>query len=92
MADKKDTVTSSKLFRTGTGRLMGMVLSAGSGSVLFTFYDNTAGSGTKIFEVSVSTSQVLVLLLPESYFVNFSTGLYLAIGAGGYATVWWREY
>ena len=44
MADNMNKLSQHTLLRTGTGRLIGMVLSASSGTVTFTFYDNTAGS------------------------------------------------
>jgi hypothetical protein len=92
MSDQLKTVTASSGLRTGTGRLIGMVLSASSGTVTFTYYDNTAGSGTKLLEINVSNTIPVVLFLAEKYFIDFTTGLYLSIGVGGSATVWWREY
>ena len=92
MADVAKVFSASAGLRTGTGRLMGMVLSASSGTVMFTFYDNTAGSGTKILEIHVPNAFPFVLFLSEKCFLDFTTGLYLSIGVGGSATVWWREY
>jgi hypothetical protein len=92
MADTLKTITASAVLCTGTGRLIGMVLSASSGTVTFTYYDNTAGSGTKLLEINVPNAMPVILFLAEKYFIDFTTGLYLTIGSGGSATVWWREY
>lgn len=92
MSDNVKTVTTSTSLDTGTGRLVGMVLSTSSGTVQFTFYDNTAGSGTKLLEIQVPNAQPVILFLAERFFINFSTGLYLSIGVGGSATVWWSAY
>jgi hypothetical protein len=92
MSDNVKTVTTSTSLDTGTGRLVGMVLSTSSGTVQFTFYDNTTGSGTKLLEIQVPNAQPVILFLAERFFINFSTGLYLSIGVGGSATVWWSAY
>jgi len=92
MADNRNTVTSSTLLRTGTGSLIGMVLSASTGTTTFTFWNNTASSATKILEIHVSNAQPVILFLSEMFFIDFTTGLYLTVGSNGSATVWWRDY
>jgi hypothetical protein len=92
MADTSQVVATNTLLRTGAGRLVGMVLSCSSGTTSFNFYDNTAGSGTKILEIYVPSSFPMTIFFSERFFLDFTTGLYLAVAANGTATVWWRTY
>jgi hypothetical protein len=94
MSDKTGVYSSSILLRTGKGRLVKIHItnSSLSATATATFYDNTAGSGTKIFEAHVSGSRPVNVSLPESQALYFATGLYLSLGSGLTATVWWREY
>jgi hypothetical protein len=59
--------------------------------VTATFYDNTAGSGTKIFEASLVTSGPIVIFFPDYLAPRFATGLYIALGLTISATVWSRQ-
>lgn len=93
MADKHDVKSSSTNLRNGTGILVGMVITCSSATAaLATFYDNTAGSGTKLFEAHVSSYTPLVIFFPERTALAFTTGLYLTLAANLTATVWWREF
>lgn len=67
--------TSSALIKTGPGGVHSIVLAAGSDTATLIIYDNTAGSGTVICELSAvaNTSESAVLD------VTFSTGLYMAL-------------
>ena len=91
MSDQILVVSSSSLLRTGPGQLVGLVITCSTLSALATFYNNTSGSGTKIFEAHVSTNQPLVLFFSEKFAPFFTTGLYLSLAANLTATVWWRE-
>lgn len=91
MSDQVQVVSSSSLLRTGLGQLVGLVITCSSSSALATFYNNTAGSGTKIFEAYISTSYPLVIFFSERFAPFFSTGLFLNLAANLTATVWWRE-
>jgi hypothetical protein len=92
MSDNVQTVTASTSLHTGTGRLVGMLLSANTDKIVFTFYDNTTGSGTKLLELNVPYEHPVILFLSERFFIDFVTGLYLSFGSGGSATVWWSTY
>jgi hypothetical protein len=92
MADQVEVVTSSAEIADGMGYLVGVVLSATSGTPVATFYDNTAGSGTKIFEVSVQVGYPVIIFFPTRFAPKFSTGLYANLGANMSATIWTREY
>jgi hypothetical protein len=92
MSDKTQTVSTSTLLHTGAGQLMAVAISSSSGSPIATFYDNTSGSGTKIFEAYVPTGYPLLHKFGEILAPFFSNGLYLSLAAGMTATVWWREF
>jgi hypothetical protein len=92
MADKTGVYSSSSLLRTGRGQLVGMVLSCSSGTPAATFYDNISGSGSKLFEIFVQVGYPQSFFFSERFALDFSTGLYLSLGANLSASVWWREY
>jgi hypothetical protein len=71
---------------------LGVMISASSGAPLATFYDNTAGSGTKIFECIVPTGNPVIVFFPTRFAIKFETGLYLSLAANLTATVWTREF
>jgi 3-dehydroquinate dehydratase len=92
MADVRTVYTSSALIYTGKGQLVGVVITSTSGtSTTATFYDNTAGSGTKILECHVSNLNTVDLFFADRYAPRFNTGLYLALGSNLTATVWTRQ-
>ena len=91
MADSVQVASSSVLLRTGAGQLVGVVITCSSTAALATFYNNTAGSGTKIFEAHVSTDQPLIIFFSDRFALFFTTGLYLSLAANLTVTVWWRE-
>jgi hypothetical protein len=92
MADVVGVYTSSGLIHTGKGVLQAVTLTCtGTLGVTATFYDNTAGSGTKIFEASLVTSGPLVIFFPDHLAPRFATGLYIALGLTISATVWSRQ-
>ncbi len=92
MADLQAVYSSSSLIRTGRGQLDGCVISTTSATgVTATFYDNTSGSGTKIFEANVIVGHPLIMFFSETFSPGFATGLYLALAANMTATVWIRQ-
>lgn len=91
MADVVDVKTSSALLHTGSGQLVGLVVTASVANSTVTIYDNTAGSGTIIFSALVSTPQPLVIFLADRFALKFSTGLYLSLSNGLTAVVWSRQ-
>jgi hypothetical protein len=55
MANYQQVITAATLVHTGAGYLAGLVISAdGTTPLTATFYNNTAGSGTIIFQVHIS--------------------------------------
>jgi hypothetical protein len=91
MADIQQVKTSSGLIVTGKGILTGLIASvtAASTQATITAYDNTAASGTIIFQVEVYSGQApLVLFFPDRFAPRFSTGLYLALDANLTVVVW----
>ena len=93
MSDRNGVYSASALLRTGKGQLIGAVITNSSATpATATFYDNTAGSGTKLLEAHVSSSRPFEVFFSERMALDFSTGLYLALGSNLSATVWWREY
>ncbi len=91
MADVLGVHVASTLLHTGKGQLAGVVLTCSSGNATATFYDNTAGSGTKIFEASVTYLTPLVIFFGDRYAPRFATGLYLTLAANLFAVVWSRQ-
>jgi hypothetical protein len=92
MADAIGVYTSSSLIYSGAGVVQGLVLSAtGATGVTVTLYDNTAGSGTKIFEASLAVSSPIVIFFPDLLAPRFATGLYISVGLTVSATVWSRQ-
>jgi hypothetical protein len=91
MSDIQQVKTASALIITGPGILTGIVasVSAASSQATLTCYDNTAASGTIIFQVELySESLPLVIFLSDQYAIRFSTGLYLALDANLIVTIW----
>ena len=94
MADIQQVKTASGVVVSGRGLLTGVVASvdgsASRGTV--TFYDNTAGSGTVIFQVEVfSEVGPLVVFFEDRFAPRFGTGLYLEVDAGLVVVVWASE-
>jgi hypothetical protein len=94
MADIQQVMTASGAVVSGRGILAGIIASieasASRGTV--TAYDNTAGSGTIIFQVEVFSEQApFVLFFADQYAPRFGTGLYLAMDAGLVVNVWASE-
>ncbi|HEX9091031.1 MAG TPA: hypothetical protein VF831_06045 [Anaerolineales bacterium] len=91
MADVISVNTASGLLHTGSGQLVGLVLTSNAAALQVTIYDNTSGSGTIIFSAYVSNALPLVLFLADRFAIKFSTGLYLNLAAGIAAVVWSRQ-
>jgi len=92
MADVVSVHTSSALIYHGEGVLQAVVLTCTSATgVTCTFYDNSAGSGTKIFEASIVTSGPMVIFFPDHLAPRFATGLYIVVGSTMSVTVWSRQ-
>jgi len=93
MADVVSVHTASGLIHTGKGTLQAVSITttAATGTNTATFYDNTAGSGTKIFEASLVTSGPIVIFFPDALAPRFATGLYISVGLTISATVWTRQ-
>jgi hypothetical protein len=92
MADTRNVLAASGLIDTGKGVLAGLVITCSSSTAaLATFYDNTAGSGTKILEGYVSSTHPLVIFFSDRFAPIYATGLYLLLAANLTATVWTRQ-
>lgn len=91
MANAVTITTVGALIHTGKGAITGLVITASTGNPLTTFYDNTAGSGTKLFEVYTSSAHPTVIFFPDAYALRFTTGCYIALAANQTATVWTRQ-
>jgi hypothetical protein len=91
MADVVTITTIGALIHTGKGQLVGMVITASTGNPLTTFYDNTASTGTKLFEVYTSASHPTMIFFPDKFALRFSTGCYIAMAANQSATIWTRQ-
>ena len=93
MADVVSVHTASGLIHTGKGTLQAVSITttAATGTNTATFYDNTAGSGTKIYEASIVSSGPVVIFFPDALAPRFRTGIYITITGGISATVWTRQ-
>ena len=91
MADIQQVKTSSGSVTSGRGILTGIVASlAGTASQgTLTVYDNTAGSGTVIFQAEIfSDSQPLVIFFADRFAPRFTTGLYVTLESGLVVNIW----
>jgi hypothetical protein len=91
MADHIDVKSASGVIHSGSGFLAGMVITASAGNPVVTFYDNTAGSGTKIFEAAIPSSGILSIFFTDRFAPRYTTGLYIALADGLSATIWSRQ-
>jgi hypothetical protein len=94
MSDIQQVKTSSAAIVSGRGILKGIIasVSAASSQATLTCYDNTAASGTIIFQVEVFSEQApFVLFFADQYAPRFGTGLYVAMDAGLVVNVWASE-
>ena len=93
MADIQQVKTSSGTVITGQGILTGIVASvdAAATQATLTAYDNTAGSGTIIFQVEVYATQPFVLFFADRFAPRFGTGMYLSLDANLTVVVWGSE-
>jgi hypothetical protein len=81
------TTKTTTTAKTGSGVLHGIVINKAGSADTLTVYDNTAGSGTTIGTITVTSSVNFVFL----YDVAFSTGLTVVSGgttAGDYTVIW----
>jgi len=79
-------ITASALIKTGAGVLKGIVVNSHSSGTL-KLWDNTAGSGTVIFNTITFAAGPNFIKLPA---VEFSTGLYATIGGTADITLLWK--
>jgi hypothetical protein len=90
MADYISVVSASAGIHTGKGQLSGVMISTSGASGTATFYDNTAGSGTKILEVIVSVGHPAIVFFTDAFSPRFATGLYLSLSPSMTTTIWSR--
>ena len=91
MADIQQVKTSSALIVSGKGILKGIIasVSAASSQATLTCYDNTAASGTIIFQVELYSSlSPLHIFFSDQYAPRFTTGLYLSLDANLIVNLW----
>jgi hypothetical protein len=95
MANYQQVITASSLIHTGEGYLAGLVVSVdGATPLSLTCYDNTAGSGTVIFQAHISPESVqqpFTLFFPDRFAPRFATGLYVSISGVGMAVNLWAR-
>jgi len=79
-------ISASALIKTGAGVLKGIVVNSHSSGTL-KLWDNTAGSGTVIFNTITFNAGPNFISLPA---VEFSTGLYATITNTANITILWK--
>jgi hypothetical protein len=81
--DYRSVITASTLVHTGGGRLAAVLVSSKEASPqTITLYDNTAASGTVIFQLYLNPAQApFYLVFPDGHQPKFSVGLYVVPGA-----------
>jgi len=92
MTDVLEVISADGQIATGIGYLVGVHISVTSVSQLVTFYDNTAASGTKVFETYVVSGSPVTIFFPARYAIKFEAGLYVDMGAGCTVVACTREY
>lgn len=75
-------VTATGTARTGSGKLLGGVLTAGADAATATIYDNTAASGKVLRTVKAAASTSVELGVPACG-VHFGTGLHVVLAGTG---------
>ncbi len=92
MADRLNLYTASSLVYTGKGHLTGILVSTTSATAVGCIcYDATTdGGGAKLFEMMVTDQSPVVIWFKDQYAPRFSTGLFIHLGLGMYATVYCR--
>mgnify|MGYP001094651331 CR=1 FL=1 len=91
MADIQQILSASTLIITGKGLLTGVIASVSTPAshATLTCYDNTAASGTIIFQVEVyADQQPFTLFFSDRFAPRFSTGLYLTLDADLVVNLW----
>lgn len=91
---RSNVITSNTLVHTGKGRVNGYIASATAATTI-TLYDNTAASGTKVHEITVTTTPLYVRLTYQgdsSFTIPFSTGLYAVVPAGASLNIWFDTF
>ena len=87
--DIQGVYSASGGIHTGAGVLTAVIISTTSATgVTATFYDNTAGSGTKVLEAIITRQVPLVVFFSDRFAPRFATGLYVVLAAGMTVTVW----
>jgi hypothetical protein len=90
MADHYLSVSTNTLLHTGVGQVMGLIATSNSGAPQVSLFDNTSGSGVKIFDCFVSYLNFLHIFFPEKYALYFGTGLYVSLDDNVVLNIWWR--
>ncbi len=81
-------MTATGIVFTGAGRLAGIIVSTSS-SLTIKAWDNTAGSGTIIFN---TTASLVAATSYNCFNIGFTTGLFLTVtGTGDFCVVWHPE-
>ena len=90
--DKSGEKTSSVTIDTGSGELRGVCINTdGSNNATVILYDNTAASGTKLWEHVVLGADITGGFF-DSFGIEYDTGLYLSIsGTGASANVYFAS-
>lgn len=71
-------VTATGTAKTGSGKLLGGVLTAGIDAATATIYDNTAASGSKLRVVKAAAGTTVGLGVPQGG-IHFKTGLHVVL-------------
>jgi len=92
MSDAVVVRTTTGLVHSGPCQLVGMIITStattGGQAILD---DSTLGGGTQLLSVKAGAYAPVIALLREQFFVSFSTGMYLTMGANMVATLWVRQ-
>lgn len=75
-------VAATGTARTGNGKLLGGVLTAGADAATATIYDNTAASGKVIRTVKAAANTTVSLAIPPCG-VRFGAGLHAVLAGTG---------
>jgi hypothetical protein len=95
MASYQQVINAATLVHTGAGYLAGLVVSVdGATPLTLTCYDNTAASGTIIFQAHISpetVQQPFVIFFEDRFAPRFATGLYVAVSGIGFSINLWAR-
>jgi hypothetical protein len=68
-------VSTTKTLHSGSGKVHAILATSDSSTGMVTIYDNTAASGSILFQISLNSTTPAFIILPAERPLRFHTGL-----------------